>query len=130
MEEKWRRARTDIFSPEGEEFDAILRGWINERTVKEVVEIFNAADVACSPVMSSRDMAEDPHYKARQVHIEWEDGHVGKVKGFGVTPRFSLTPGKIWRGSVPVGYDNELVYGHLLGLSPEEIAGLRSQGVL
>jgi crotonobetainyl-CoA:carnitine CoA-transferase CaiB-like acyl-CoA transferase len=129
-EEKWRRARTDIFSPEGEEFDAILRGWINERTVKEVVEIFNAADVACSPVMSSRDMAEDPHYKARQVHIEWEDGHVGKVKGFGVTPRFSLTPGKIWRGSVPVGYDNELVYGHLLGLSLEEIAGLRSQGVL
>jgi crotonobetainyl-CoA:carnitine CoA-transferase CaiB-like acyl-CoA transferase len=130
QDEKWRRARTNVFSPEGEEFDAILRGWIIERTVKEVVEALSAAEVACCPIMSSRDMAEDPHYQARQVHVEWEDVQVGKVKGFGVTPRFSLTPGRIWRGSVPVGYDNELVYGQLLGLSQEEMASLRSQGVI
>jgi crotonobetainyl-CoA:carnitine CoA-transferase CaiB-like acyl-CoA transferase len=129
-DEKWRRARTNVFSPEGEEFDAILRAWIIERTKKEVTEVLNAAGVACCPVMNSRDMAEDPHYQARQVHIEWEDVHVGKVRGAGPVPRFSLTPGKIWRGSVPIGYDNELVYGQLLGLSKEELDALRNQGVI
>src|SRR5581483_584467 len=35
---KWQVARTDLESIEGIEFDAILRGWIAERTVAQVVE--------------------------------------------------------------------------------------------
>ncbi len=124
------QVHTDINSPEGLVFDAVLRGWIAERTVKEVVEAFNAANVACCPVMSSRDAAEDPHYQARQVHIEWEDVQVGKVKGTGVVPKFSHTPGKIWRGSVPVGYDNETVYSELLALNQEEMEELRDRGII
>ncbi|HKA55362.1 MAG TPA: CoA transferase [Candidatus Binatia bacterium] len=129
-EEKWQVACTEVNSIEGIEFDAILRGWVAERTVAEVVETLNAAQVACCPIMNSKDMAEDPHYQARGVHIEWEDGQVGKIKGTGVTPHFSLTPGKIWRGSVPVGHDNEAVYTRLAGLSREEVARLKEQGVI
>src|SRR6266536_2399331 len=120
------RGRTDLESIEGIEFDAMLRGWVSERTVAEVVTAFNRADVACCPIMSSRDAADDPHHKARGIHVEWEDEQVGRVKGVGVVPRFSRTPGRIWRGSVPVGKDNELVYRRLAGLHPEEIAGLRA----
>ena len=129
-EEKWKIACTEVNSIEGIEFDAILRGWVAERTVAEVVETLNAAQVACCPIMNSKDMAEDPHYQARGVHIEWEDGQVGKVKGTGVTPHFSLTPGKIWRGSVPVGHDNEAVYTRFAGLSREEVARLKEKGVI
>jgi len=129
-EEKWKIACTEVNSIEGVEFDAILRGWVAERTVAEVVETLNAAQVACCPIMNSKDMAEDPHYQARGVHIEWEDGQVGKVKGTGVTPHFSLTPGKIWRGSVPVGHDNEAVYTRFAGLSREEVARLKEKGVI
>ena len=39
------------------------------------------------------------------------------MKGIGVVPKFSLTPGKIVRGSVPVGHDNDRVYREMLGLS-------------
>ena len=129
-EEKWKIACTEVNSIEGIEFDAILRGWVAERTVTEVVEVMNAAQVACCPIMNSKDMAEDPHYKARGVHTEWEDSQVGKVKGAGVTPSFSVTPGKIWRGSVPIGYDNEAVYTRLAGLSREEVARLKEKGVI
>lgn len=129
-EEKWKSACTEVNSIEGIEFDAILRGWVAERTVAEVVETLNAAQVACCPIMNSKDMAEDLHYQARDVHIEWEDGQVGKVKGTGVTPRFALTPGKIWRGSVPVGYDNEAVYTRFAGLSREDVAQLKEKGVI
>lgn len=129
-EEKWRSAYGNVDAPEGIEFDAILRGWLAERTVKEVVDTMNAAEVACSSIMTAKDIAEDPHYESRGVHIEWEDVCLGrKVKGTGFTPKFSLTPGEVWRGSVPVGYDNELVYESVLGLSSSDLAELQSQGV-
>ena len=51
-------------------------------------------------------------------------------EGIGVLPRFSETPGKIWRGSVPVGHDNELVYGKLAGVGAKELAALRARGVV
>ena len=101
------------------------------RTVAEVVETMNAAQVASCRIMTPRDIAEDPHYQKRQVHIEWEDGNLGrKVKGNGITPKFSRTPGKVWRGSVPLGYDNELIYSDLMGLSAQELARLQERGVI
>jgi crotonobetainyl-CoA:carnitine CoA-transferase CaiB-like acyl-CoA transferase len=127
---KWETARTQLESVEGIEFDAILRGWISERTVKQVVAAMAAGNVPCSPIMSSKDIAEDSQYRARQVHVEWDDGQVGKVKGIGVVPKFSETPGKIVRGTVPVGGDNDRVYGDLLGISADEIASLRRDKII
>ncbi len=127
---RWRRAHTELDSIPGVEFDAILRGWIAERTVKEVERELNRVQIACSPIMSSRDMGEDPHYRARGVHVEWEDEQVGRLQGTGVLPKFSRTPGKIWRGSAALGRDNELVYGTFLGLSAGELRDLREKKVL
>jgi L-carnitine CoA-transferase len=59
---KWESARVNLESIEGIEFDAILRGWIAERTTAEVVRILNEAQVPCSTIMTSKDLAEDPHY--------------------------------------------------------------------
>ena len=128
---KWRLAYTEVHSPEGIEFDAILRGWVIDHTVREVVEIMNAAQVGCSSIMTPKDMAEDPHYQARNVHIEWDDISLGqRVRGVGITPKFSETPGQIWRGSVPMGYDNESVYQHYLGLSATDLEQLKDQGIV
>jgi crotonobetainyl-CoA:carnitine CoA-transferase CaiB-like acyl-CoA transferase len=127
---KWQSARTNLESIEGIEFDAILRGWINERTTAEVVRIFNEAQVPCAPIMTAKDMAEDPHYQARGVHIEWDDLQVGHLKGIGIVPKFSDTPGRIWRGTVRVGYDNERVYGDLLGLKPADLESLKRDHVI
>ena len=128
---KWMKAHTDAASLEGVEFDAVISGWVEERSIKEVEEILNASQVACCPVMSAKDMDENPHYQARDMHIEWEDEQLGrKVKGVGFTPKFSKTPGKVWRGSVSLGYDNDLVYHHYLGLQPEDLQTLREQGII
>jgi formyl-CoA transferase len=117
-------------SVEGVEFDALLRGWIGERTLSEVVRVLNEARVGCARIMSSKDIADDPHYKARGVHVEWTDEQVGPVRGTGIAPGFSATPGKVWRGSVGIGHDNQRVYGGLLGLSENELDGLKRDGVI
>lgn len=129
-EAKWQSARTNLESIEGIEFDAILRGFINERTVEEIVSLFNRNQIPCSKVLSSADMAADSHYQAREMHVQWNDEQVGPVKGIGIAPKFSLTPGSIWRGTVPVGHDNELVYGKLLGVDAAELARLRGDGAI
>lgn len=124
-------ARSNPESIPGIEFDAVLRGWLEDRTVREVVETMNAAQIGCSAVMTTKDIAEDPHYQARQVHTEWEDMQLGrKVKGTGVIPKFSESPGKIWRGSVPLGHDNDLVYRRYLGLDDGELQKLRERGII
>ena len=129
-DEKWKNARIQIETIEGIEWDALLRGWINERTAAEVVHAMNEVKVPCSPIMSSKDIAENPHYEARRMHVEWEDEQVGRVKGIGIAPKFSLTPGKIWRGSVGVGHDNRRIYGELLGVSANELEQLRREKII
>src|SRR5215472_607447 len=88
---RWQRAHTKLESIDGIEFDAILRGWLAERTTVDVVRILNAAQVPCSSIMTAREMAEDRHYGAREMHIEWDDLQAGRVKGIGVVPKFSVT---------------------------------------
>jgi crotonobetainyl-CoA:carnitine CoA-transferase CaiB-like acyl-CoA transferase len=109
---------------------AALEAWLAVRDCREALRILSEAGIACSKVMSAKDMAEDPHYQARGVDIEWEDPELGKVRGAGIVPRFSVTPGKIWRGAATVGKDNEMVYQKLLGLSDDEIRTLTSEGII
>ncbi len=130
-DDKWRAAGYEPDSPDGIEFDAVLRGWVLDHSVEEVVETLNSSQIAASAIMTPKDMAEDPHYQMRNVHIEWEDINLGrKVKGTGVIPKFSKTPGEVWRGSVPLGYDNESVYQRYLGLSPADLDQLKEEGVI
>jgi crotonobetainyl-CoA:carnitine CoA-transferase CaiB-like acyl-CoA transferase len=126
----WEGARTAINDVNGLEFDALLRGWVEERPVAEVVQVLNEAGIPCTTVMSAKDSAEDPHYQARGVHMEWEDGQVGSLKGTGPVPRFSKTPGKIWRGSAAAGADNGRIYGELLGYSANQLAAMEANGII
>ena len=107
-----------------------LQTWLAARRCDEAVRVLTNSGISCSKVMTADDTAADPHYKARGVHVQWEDEQLGKVRGVGVVPKFSSTPGKIWRGAVGVGRDNELVYRDLLGLSEEELVALAAEGTI
>ena len=125
----WATARTAINDPNGIEFDALLRGWVEERTMGEVIATLNARGIPCSPIMSAQNAAEDAHYQAREVHVEWEDEQVGRIKGTRPVPRFSKTPQKIWRGTTGPGADNGKVFGELLGYGESELAAMKAKGV-
>ena len=127
---KWETARMQIESIEGIEFDAILRGWISERTVKEVVAAMTDGNVPCSPIMSSKDIAENPQYRRARCMSNGKTSRSARSRASASRRSFQLTPGKIVRGSVPVGHDNERVYRELLGVSADELESLRRDKVI
>ena len=59
-EEKWQKAHQGVYTPEGLEFDAILRAWAEERTVQQIVDTMNEAQVAACPIMTPEDTAKRP----------------------------------------------------------------------
>lgn len=126
----WSSARTAINEVQGLEFDALLRGYVEERTMEELIDTLNPLGIPCAPIMSAQNAAEDAHYKARGVHIEWDDEQVGRLKGVGPVPRFSKTPQKIWRGTTAPGADNEKIYAELLGYPIDALTKMKARRVI
>ena len=110
--------------------DAIIGGWIVERTTDEVVEIFDRLDVAAAPVANIAQVFSNPHYLARETIVEVEDDELGPVQTLAPHPRLSATPGCVrWLGA-PKGQDTDQILREILGYSPERIASLRETGAI
>jgi len=78
-----------------------------------------------------RDLFEDPQVKARENIVAVPSPLGGLLHMAGIVPKLSLTPGAIdSAGPREAGQHNEEVYGGRLGLSREELAGLRARGVV
>jgi L-carnitine CoA-transferase len=126
------RAWTDpVFRREHrEEVDAAIAAFCHERSGEELERLGRERDIAISRVYDIAAIARDPHYAERGMFTEWDDPVAGRVRGAGVAPRFSETPGKVWRGAPWLGQDNEEVLAGLLGYTPDRIAHLRAAGVV
>jgi len=58
------------------------------------------------------------------------DPDIGSYLTPDITPKLSETPGALtWSGRQTAGADNDLVFGELLGLSPDERAALAEEGI-
>ncbi len=110
--------------------DARIAEFCRERTRDTLERLGREHDVAIARVLDIADIARDPHYRDRGMFLEWEDPIAGRVKGAGVAPKFSGTPGGVWRGAPWLGQDNDRVLGGLLGYSVEQIARLRTAGII
>ena len=114
-----------------DELNNAMKEWINSLTYAELKERCDKAGVPVSYVMSMQDIFNDPHYKARNdivdVQVEESFGHVKMPNAF---PFMTGTPGRIkWPGQ-KLGASNEAVYKGLLGMTDEEIAGLKEKKVI
>lgn len=111
------------------EIDAAIGAWTASRTVAEVLDKLNAAQVPAGRIYTARDIAEDPHYRARGMieSITTADGLRLEVPG--IVPKLSRTPGAITRRAPTLGEDTEAVLREL-GLSDEHIAAVKARGIV
>jgi crotonobetainyl-CoA:carnitine CoA-transferase CaiB-like acyl-CoA transferase len=112
-----------------EEIEAILAGFIAERSQAEALAFFEAAEVTVGAVNDEADLADDPYIAEREALIEVADEGAGSLPMHNVIPRLSATPGALRRPAPTLGQHNGEVL-RALGCPDEEIARLYEAGVL
>ncbi|MGA0609236.1 CaiB/BaiF CoA transferase family protein [Caldimonas sp. KR1-144] len=111
------------------ELDAAIEAWTRLRRVAEVLEVLGAARVPAGKVYTAKDIAEDPHYRARDMILRQatRDGYELEVPG--IVPKLLGTPGTLRSPAPRLGEDTDAVLDEL-GLSAREIAALREAKVV
>jgi formyl-CoA transferase len=111
------------------EVDAIVGGWIKQRTLTENIAFFEAAGVTAAPVYDIAQFLEDPHVQERAIVVELPDEDMGELPMHNVVPRLSRTPGVFRMPAPKIGQHNDEIYGRI-GYSQERLAELRERGIV
>jgi formyl-CoA transferase len=114
-----------------EALEGVVADWAEQHDAAEIDRILNEAGVICGPIYTIADIFADEQYRAREMLVEHADAELGPFLGPGVVPKLSETPGAVrWSGTWEEGSHNGEVYGGLLGLSDDQLAELKAEGVL
>ena len=111
------------------EIDAAIGAWTNGKTVQQVMDALAAARVPAGKVYTARDIAEDPHYRARDMILRQTTRDGDTVEVPGIVPKLSATPGTVRASAPHVGDDTDSVLREM-GLSSEQIAALRDKEII
>ncbi len=111
------------------EIDQAIEAWTLPQSVATVLEVLGAARVPAGKVYTAKDIAEDPHYRAREMLLRQStrDGHEIEVPG--VVPKLMGTPGTVRSSAPRLGDDTDAVLGEI-GFTSEDIAALRGRKVV
>ena len=107
-----------------------ISGWTQQRNADEIELLLSDAGIPTAPVKNAAEVVQDEQLRARDMLLRQYDPDVGSYMTPGITPKLSETPGALtWSGRHRAGADNDVVFGELLGLSPDECAALAADGI-
>ncbi|MEC9344115.1 MAG: CaiB/BaiF CoA-transferase family protein [Pseudomonadota bacterium] len=113
------------------ELDGLIAEWTRTMTAEELAAKLDEFGVVYGPINSIAEIAEDPHFKAREMIVRVEDERFDDIAVPGVAPKLSETPGGIqWLGAAEPGQSNEEIYGGVLGMDTATLDALREDGVI
>jgi len=110
--------------------EACITRWTLLHTMDDLDALLLGSNIPGCRVFTAADIVRDPQYQFRKMVQEVEDPFFGSVLHPGIMPHFSDVKRNIrWSGPV-VGAHNDEIYGEFLGMSPDEMNSLRSDGVI
>ena len=110
------------------ELDQAIGEWAKTVTTDKALELLDSVAVPAGRIYTVADIANDPHYKAREniQTIQMHDG--SKLDVPGVIPKLSRTPGSIKSLAPDIGENtDEILKG--IGLSDAQVASLKERGI-
>ena len=114
-----------------DELDARIADWTRGFTAAELDVRLEKHGVVSGPIYSIEDIANDPHFQARDMIQRYQDDDLGDIAVPGFVPVLSETKSEIaWLGSSKVGAHNEEIYCGLLGMTPTELQALENDGII
>lgn len=113
-----------------ERLDEICRAWTRTQSGETAQSMLQEAGIPAHLSWNMRDIAEDPHLRARKavVNVRDQEGH--ERAAVSVPVRFSKSETGLDRGTPELGCGEDYVYGELLGMSARERAALVDEQVI
>ncbi|MEY3573191.1 MAG: hypothetical protein RJA77_1106 [Pseudomonadota bacterium] len=111
------------------EIDAAIAEWTQARDVNSVIEVLQAVRVPVGRIYTAKDIAEDDHYRARDMILETQAYDGLPVHQPGIVPKLSETPGQIRSRAPRIGEHTQQVLEEA-GFTPHQIAELRAQSII
>ncbi|MFJ9990432.1 CaiB/BaiF CoA transferase family protein [Pseudomonas putida] len=122
-------AHNDGRAAQSAQLDDAIEAWTRRHSIDQVLATLEAAEVPAGRIYSVADIVNDPHYQARGMLLDSQLPDGTPVRMPGIVPKLSDTPGRVdWQGPALGEHTDALLAG--LGLSPDEIIGLRAKGVV
>lgn len=122
-------AHNDGRAAQSAQLDDAIEAWTRRHPIDQVLATLEAAEVPAGRIYSVADIVNDPHYQARDMLLDSQLPDGTPVRMPGIVPKLSDTPGRVdWQGPALGEHTDALLVG--LGLSPDEIIGLRAKGVV
>src|SRR5450759_643265 len=107
---------------------ARIEEWTKTKTKFEAMDIMNKQDIPCGPILSMKEIAEDPSLRESGTIVEVDHPKRGKYLSVGNPIKLSDSPTEVTRSPL-LGEHTEEVLTQL-GYSTEQIAALREERVI
>ncbi len=107
---------------------ATVEEWTKTMTKFEAMDILNKYDIPCGPILSMKEIAEEPSLRATGTVVEVDHPERGKYLTVGNPIKLSDSLTEVTRSPL-LGEHTEEVLAQL-GYSPEKIAALRAEKVI
>jgi crotonobetainyl-CoA:carnitine CoA-transferase CaiB-like acyl-CoA transferase len=113
-----------------EALSALLAEITAGKTVDEWISLMERANVPCGPINTLDRVFADPHVVARGTRVEVQHERYGTLPLVANPIRFSRTPIEYRNAPPMLGEHNGEILGGLLKKSAEDLAALKSAGVI
>ena len=106
---------------------AAIDEFLPQKTSREWLIIFEAADVPCGPVYTFDEALRDPQLLHNQTFVEYDHPVAGRIRGVNVPGKFSVTSPQIRHHAPGLG-EHTIDILKEFGIAPAQIATLMETG--
>jgi len=110
--------------------ESIVAAWVAQHDGDEIVSRARAAEIPGAVVSTIGDVVRNPHWREAEHIVTVKHRTAGEYPMHGLPIRMSDTPASIRDASPTLGEHTEEVFREWLGMGPEQVATLRSEGIL
>lgn len=114
--------------PRLKEIFAEIERWTMTKTKFEAMQILNKYDIPCGPILSMKEIAEEPSLRKTGTIVEVDHPTRGKYLTVGNPIKLSDSPTEVKRSPLLGEHTDEVMAE--LGYSPEQISALRTAGAI
>jgi formyl-CoA transferase len=108
---------------------ATIEQWTMTKTKFEVMEICNARDIPVGPILSMKEIAEEPSLRKTGTVVEVDHPTRGKYLTVGNPVKMSDSLTEVKRSPL-LGEHTDEILGKVLGYSAAEVAAIKSSGAI